>query len=95
MRSDKVSHSDLYQTNWRIVFLICLGVAVSLLPLLFHLSAPSGPRMGAIFAYLPAVVAAVLCYALDRTPTKKEKADALFLSVGLVLTTTYLHDLSA
>ena len=91
MRADKVSHSDLSQTNWRIVFLVCLGVAVSLLPLLFQLSAPSNPRMGAIFAYLLAVIAAVLCYALDRTPTKKEKADALFLCVGLVLTTTYLH----
>ena len=91
MRSDKVSHSDLSQTNWQIVFLVCLGVAISLLPLLLHLSAPSGPRMGVVFVYLPAIVVAFLCCWLDHTPTKKEKTDALFLCVGLVFTTTYLH----
>ena len=91
MRSEKVSHSDLSQTNWRIVVLVCLGVAVSLLPLLLHLSAPANPRMGVVFAYLPAAVVAVLCYWLDHAPTNKEKADALFLCVGLAFTTTYLH----
>jgi hypothetical protein len=91
MLSENVSHSDLRRTNWLVVFLILLGLAIGLLPIVLHLPAPSNVRMGIIFTYLPAVLVAVLCYALDRTCSKKEKVDAVLLSVAFAFITTYLH----
>ena len=79
------------QTNWLVVAVVVIGAALASLPVVFHLAAPPGPRLGAIFAYLPVTLAAVLCYALDRKLSKKEKVDVLLLSIALALATTYLH----
>jgi hypothetical protein len=92
MPSEIVPHHDVRRTNWLVVAFVFLGLVVSLLPVLFHLSAPSNRGAGPIFAYLPAVLAAVLCYVLDRPLGKKEKATALYLCVVLAFLTTYLHN---
>src|ERR1043165_8753554 len=91
MRSENLSSNDFGRTNWLVVFLILLGAGIALLPVVFPLSAPANPRMGASFAYLPAILVAVLCYTLDPVPSRKEKADALLLCVVLAFLTTYLH----
>ena len=91
MRSENLSSDDPGRTNWMVVFLILVGVAIALLPVVFQLSAPADVRMGAGFVYLPAILVAVLCYALDRFPTRKEKIHTLLLCVVLAFLTTYLH----
>lgn len=91
MRSENDSYSDFGRTNWLVVGLVLFGVTVGLLPILFHFASPPGPRLGAVFAYVPAILAAVLCFGLDKTITRKEKIDTLLLCVVLAFLTTYLH----
>jgi hypothetical protein len=91
MHPKKTPERDLPQTNWIIVLLVLLGVAVALLPVVLHLPAPTGRGYGMVFVYLPALVAVGACYALDRTFIKREKAEALFFCVVFAFLTTYLH----
>ena len=91
MSSEIVPQNDSRRTNWLVVGLVLVGVVVSLLPIVLHLSAPSNRGAGPVFAYLPAILAAVLCYALDPALAKREKATVLYLCVALAFLTTYLH----
>ena len=91
MSFEIVPQNDSRRTNWLVVGLVLLGVVVSLLPIVLHLSAPSNRGAGPVFAYLPAILAAVLCYALDPALAKREKATALYLCLVLSFLTTYLH----
>src|SRR5437764_13017608 len=91
MQSENLSSDGLGRTNWLVVSLFLVGVAIALLPVVFQLSAPSSSRMGASFAYLPAILVAVLCYALDPASSRREKTDTLLLCVVLAFLTTYLH----
>lgn len=85
------SDPDLHRTNWLVVLLILLGVAVALLPVILHLPPPPGKGAGIIFVYLPALLAVVACYSFTRTYDKREKAEALFLCVAFAFLSTYLH----
>ena len=92
MRSKKAPDPDLRRTNWLVVLLVIFGVAVALVPVVLHLPAPATSRgAGIIFVYLPAIFAAVVCYSFDRTFSKREKAEALFLCVAFAFLSTYLH----
>jgi hypothetical protein len=91
MRSENFSSDDFGRTNWLIVLVVLAGVAVALLPVIFQWSAPPNPRMGASFTYLPAILVAILCYALDPASNRKEKVDTLLLCLVLAFLTTYLH----
>src|SRR5204863_9205096 len=72
--------------------LVLLGVAVASLPEVLHLPAPSESRgIEVIFVYLPAILAVVVCYSLDRTFSKKEETQALFLCVAFAFLTNHLH----
>ena len=91
MRSEIDSGNGLRPISWVVVGLVLVGLAIGLLPLLLHLSPPSSPGIGPVFAYFPAIVVAFLCYALDRTSKRKEKIDSLLLCVVFTFLTTYLH----
>ena len=91
MRSENVPDPHLRRTNWLVVLLVLLSVAIALLPVVLHMPAPSSRRMGIIFVYLPAMLAVAACYFFDHTFSKKEKIEALFLCVAFAFLTNYLH----
>ena len=73
------------------VSIVLLGTGVALLPVILHLQAPPYPRVGQLFAYIPTIVALVICYAFDQTLTKNEKIGTLLLCFVLAFTVNYLH----
>lgn len=84
-------HRHRPRTNWIVVGFVLLAVAVALLPVFLHLGPPEGRGAGITFVYLPALLAAVACYQFDRTFSKKEKAEALFLCLAFAFLSNYLH----
>ena len=87
----EISSDQRATTNWTIIAIIVLGTFVALLPLILHLPAPTSPRLGQIFAYLPTIVALVLCYKFDQKSAKHEKIGTLLLCLVLAFTVNYLH----
>lgn len=80
--------------NWVVVALVLFATALSLLPVLLGLPAPTQPRNPIILygaLYGPAIFAVFLCHFLDRKIERKQKLDALILCVVLALVTNYLH----
>jgi hypothetical protein len=68
-----------------------VATAIALLPVLLHLPPPVGQGAGIAFVYLPALLAAVACYQFDRTFSRREKAEALFICVAFAFLSNYLH----
>jgi hypothetical protein len=80
--------------NWIAVSLVLFATLLSLLPLLFGLSAPvraRNPLVLYVTPYGPALAAVYLCYFLDRRTDRKQKLDTLLVCVVFALLTNYLH----
>jgi hypothetical protein len=91
MPLQNVPGSDSRRTNWLVVMLVLIALAIALLPVVFHLPAPPSQGAGIIFVYLPAILAVIACYTFDRTFSKREKVEALFLCIAFAFLSTYLH----
>jgi hypothetical protein len=79
------------RTNWVVVGLVLVATVIALIPVLLHLPSPAAKGAGITFVYLPALLAAVACYQFDRTFSKKEKAEALFICIAFAFLSNYLH----
>jgi hypothetical protein len=79
------------RTNWIVVGLVLIALAIALIPVLLHLPPPAARGAGITFVYLPALLAAAACYQFDRTFSKKEKAEALFICLAFAFLSNYLH----
>lgn len=86
--------SDVQAHLWLVVSAVLLATLLSLLPVLFGISAPNHPRSSVFLygaLYCPAIVAVLFCYFCDHRIERKHKLDALLLCILLALLTNYLH----